>query len=141
MEKQKKEADDDVRGRYALPETLELIADDDEDKAEASQKWITGRREFVAEDDAKRRRLTAEFAPLRLSGAPLKPRSTPSQTRHRGRASAIPRSTSDVGETGAASSLRARLLQNTARQSDPFGGQSRRKPPEAKELGVLVRKQ
>ncbi|KAF7312158.1 Inositol polyphosphate phosphatase [Mycena indigotica] len=46
IEQANKQADDGIRGRYGLPETLTLIADDDAAVKTAQEKWAHARREL-----------------------------------------------------------------------------------------------
>lgn len=119
-EKEKVAADDQIKGRYGLPETLTLVADDEEAKREAKNEWQRGRRELQDMESGKRRRLVADetIIPSKISSSRLTvPASLP---RSRG---ALPNSNT------VASSLRARLLANTPRQSNSFGtGSNRTKP-------------
>lgn len=108
IDKEKKNADDSIKGRYGLPETLSLVADDEKVVSEAKEKWEMGRREIELREGAKRRKLAVEITSIpssrisaRLSSKSPKP----------ARASA----------TNPVASLRARILENTARQSNPFG--------------------
>lgn len=91
IDKAKKKVDDELKGRYALPETLTLLEDDDKVIDDAKEQWARGRREL---ESNKRRRLAIE----------------PSTS--------VP-STSKLADPLA--SLRARILHNTARQSSAFG--------------------
>ena len=62
----KRAADDQLKGRYGLPETLQLAAEDDESKNEARQQWKKGRREHEARITRKAR-LQSSATPLSLS--------------------------------------------------------------------------
>ncbi|TDL25514.1 DUF572-domain-containing protein [Rickenella mellea] len=137
IEAKKKEADDATRGKYALPEDLKLLQDDEQTTAAAKEEWVTTRREFLADEEAKRRRWSAQSAPLQVSSGSSGSKK-PADRKRPVRSSLS--SLSKPSAIGAASSLRARLLQNKARQSDPFLNEARRKPPESKDIGVLVKR-
>ena len=64
----KRAADDQLKGRYGLPETLQLAAEDNESKNEARQQWEKGRREHEARVTRKAR-LQSAAAPISLSGS------------------------------------------------------------------------
>lgn len=128
VEREKAAADDQIKGRYGLPETLTLIADDEEAKEEARDEWRRGRRELEARENGKRRRLTADkmiVLPTKASSSRL---TAPAS---RSKSLDAPSNSSTV-----ASSLRARLLANTARQPDPFGGGSERTKPSTSRLVI-----
>ncbi|EJD06619.1 DUF572-domain-containing protein [Fomitiporia mediterranea MF3/22] len=146
LDKARRDADDAVKGKYALPESLTLVADDDTARAEAREAFAVGRSEQRADRDAKRRRLDAEVGPLGsivsasgASGSQSQSRTTLPDRTNRLSVKARP-STESAAE--ASFSLRNRLLQNTARHSDPFLRQSssRTKPPDAKSLGVNLKR-
>lgn len=89
-EKRKRDADEAVKEKYALPTDLKLV--DNAEVEEEASRWKGERRDWEARDNAKRRRISAEV------GSSL---------------SASFRSTK-------ATSLASTLLHNTARKSDPF---------------------
>jgi coiled-coil domain-containing protein 130 len=112
-DKEKQAVDNQLKNRYGLPETLHLVQDDDGAKSEAKLEWEKGRRELERRDNAKRRRLSLDASVLSMSSSSIISRSQPgssssSQSRRR------PSNT-------VTTSLRARILENTARQSNPFG--------------------
>ncbi|PFH46809.1 hypothetical protein AMATHDRAFT_77497 [Amanita thiersii Skay4041] len=88
VEKEKQEADNQLKGRYGLPASLSLIEDDEEVRQEAHQEWEKGRRELKSFKNLERDRL------------------------HLG--------SSSVSRPETLTSLRARLLKNTASRSRPF---------------------
>ena len=88
VEKEKEAADDRVKGRYGLPETLTLVEETEESKADARAEWVRQK-----EISNKRRRVM----------------DTPPIT---GSSSVRPASSKSIS---AVSSLRTRILQNTAR--------------------------
>jgi coiled-coil domain-containing protein 130 len=118
VEKQKKTVDDQIKGRYGLPETLSLLEDDDKTTEEAKQGWARGRQELQLQESSKRRKLSAGITTIPSSNSSLK--------------SGMPSLSNPI------SSLRARILENTAQQSNPFGS-SRHKPPNSK-AGVIHRR-
>ena len=63
----KRAADDQLKGRYGLPETLQLAAEDDESKNVAREQWERGRREHEARTSIRRARLQSSAVPLSLS--------------------------------------------------------------------------
>lgn len=126
IEKQKRDADDQIKGKYALPETLGLVPDDDDAKDEARQAWEQGRRELELRERSKRRRLAIDVTSI--------PAVAPSREQRKLAASSSKRSQPHNTVT----SLRARILENTARQSDPFNPGSS-KPSGRKGAGVIFR--
>jgi len=90
----KREVDDQLKGRYGLPETLQLVGEDDEAKEEAREQWEKGRRDFEAQTSIKRARLYRSAIPASLSI-----------------------SGSSFQGHDALSSLKARILSNTRRSS------------------------
>ncbi|KAI5117156.1 hypothetical protein M0805_009498 [Coniferiporia weirii] len=139
LDKARKDADDAVKDKYALPESLALVADDDDSvKEEAKEAFARGSIQR-ADEDARRRRLMAEFRPLDPV-LPLPGSRAQGSSRKRTSQAPIRARPSTEAAAGASFSLRSRLLQSTARYSDPFLKQSRTKPLSAKMLGVNVRK-
>ncbi|KIK96024.1 hypothetical protein PAXRUDRAFT_826406 [Paxillus rubicundulus Ve08.2h10] len=67
MDAAKREVDDQLKGRYGLPETLQLVREDDEAKKEAREQWEKGRRDFEAQTSIKRARLYRSATPASLS--------------------------------------------------------------------------
>jgi len=63
----KRAADDQLKGRYGLPETLQLAAEDDESKTAAREQWEKGRRELEARTSIRKARLQSSAIPLSLS--------------------------------------------------------------------------
>ena len=63
----KRAADDQLKGRYGLPETLQLAAEDDESKSAAREQWEKGRRELEARTSIRKARLQSSAVPLSLS--------------------------------------------------------------------------
>lgn len=140
IEKAQKAADDEVKGRYALPETLKLIREDEDSKAEAKGEWNKERQKYLALENAQKRQLQAEIGSLQIT--PSSSKGAPSGERRR---RILPASTisSTSSAAGAVMSLRSRLLQNTIRQSDPFLSQRRSTPAKltaSKDIGGLIRK-
>lgn len=106
VEKAQQAADDQVKGRYGLPETLKLSAETEDTRSAAKEEWQKAQKE-IAERDSKRRRLEVTG---RLSSSII-PRVS----------SARSTGASGSNVSSAADLLRARILQNTARRkpSDP----------------------
>ena len=63
----KRAADDQLKGRYGLPETLQLAAEDDESKNAAREQWERGRREHEARTSIRKARLQSSAIPLSIS--------------------------------------------------------------------------
>ena len=118
IEKEKAAADDQIKGRYGLPETLTLVADDEEAKRVAEDGWRRARRELEDTESGKRRRLAADKM--------IVPSAKASSSRLTVSASLLRSRGAPSNSNTAASSLRARLLANTTRQSNPSGGDSDR---------------
>ncbi|TFK70304.1 DUF572-domain-containing protein [Pluteus cervinus] len=102
VEKLKQKADDELKGRYGLPETLSLAQEDEESRQAAKDEWDKGVRELELRRQAKRQRMA-------LQG----PLSSSSRTQTR-----------SSGSSGGLTSLRARILENTTRRSLPRAGQT-----------------
>jgi len=89
-----------------------LMEDDDDAKLEAKKEWEKGRRELEGRESAKRRRLALEVTAKPASSTSKLPQSRPMLSLGTGSKRDSPNSV--------VTSLRARILENTARQSDPF---------------------
>jgi coiled-coil domain-containing protein 130 len=63
----KRAVDDELKGRYGLPETLKLAAEDNESKDAAREQWEKGRRELEARTSIRRARLQSSAIPSSLS--------------------------------------------------------------------------
>jgi len=115
VEKEKQAMDDQLKGRYGLPETLRLAEDDDDAKSEARVEWEKGRRELEDRENTKRRKLSLSTSALPVSSSSMMLRSRPAS---------LGSSSSQTGRghsNDVVTSLRARILENTARQSNSFG--------------------
>lgn len=109
VDKEKKVADDQIKGKYGLPETLRLVEDDADSRSEAREEWEKGRRQLEVQESAKRRRLALETTVIPTpSTSGLSRLKSPSSSR------------SSKSSNSVAASLRARILENSARKSDPF---------------------
>ncbi|KAF5369797.1 hypothetical protein D9758_001175 [Tetrapyrgos nigripes] len=109
IRKEKEKVDDQVRDRYALPSTLNLVEEDEDAVKEAKDEWARGRKELEARE-RKRQKLSVETS-LRVSSSSSRSRiSSSKSTGSRGSA------TSAAGDA-----LRARILGNTARRSATAG--------------------
>jgi len=117
-----KKADDTIKDRYGLPDYLTLLADDPSIMQDAKSEWEKGRQELRIQASAKRRRVDT-VVPM---GESQKPSSAPASS-----SASIGSSQSKSLET-----LRARILENTARQSNSLG---RKKPPNVNASGVVLR--
>lgn len=111
VEAAKQAADDQIRGRYGLPETLKLVAEDDKAKDDAREEWERGRREYEAQTSIRKARLSTSTG--LVSGSSL-------------------RTSSKGGDT--LSSLKARILDNTRRSSSNLAAKS--KPPDRGRIGL-----
>ncbi|THH00090.1 hypothetical protein EW026_g2396 [Hermanssonia centrifuga] len=111
IDKEKQAEDDELKGRYGLPETLALSAESEETRSQAREDWLQARNEMKLLDVAKRRK---------LEPVGIVPRTFPKSisSKHRSSQSSAPSSSTAVDL------LRARILLNTAR----------RKPPDARRL-------
>lgn len=106
VEKEKQAADDELKGRYGLPETLKLSRDDEATKARDKEEWEKARSEWALREGSKRRKLeTVGIVPHRRLGS--------SSSRASG--------STGTGTPSAADLLKARILGNTARRK-PLGG-------------------
>ncbi|KAH7912031.1 DUF572-domain-containing protein [Hygrophoropsis aurantiaca] len=94
---QRQATEDLIKGKYALPETLILLEDDEEARHVARDEWLKGQQELQAQASRKRPKLSTSSFSTSLSSLPKpKPAKSPND---------------------AASSLRARILGNTQRAS------------------------
>lgn len=104
VEQSKRKADDLIKDRYGLPTSLSLLEDDDEMVQEAKEKWMKGKEEIQRNQNLR------SLRPRRLAMDRL---SIPSSSSRR----IAPQSKEQT-----LASLKARILDNTARKSYPFGG-------------------
>ncbi|OCH90351.1 DUF572-domain-containing protein [Obba rivulosa] len=114
VEQAKQTSDEKFKSTYGLPETLALAEDNEELRVEARDAFRKERAEAERES-AKRRKVVTEVR--------LVPRATPKSAGAPGGKT-----------TSAVSSLRARILQNTARSSATLAGPSRARPPDLKDV-------
>lgn len=90
IERDKAAADDQLKGRYGLPETLALAEESDETRAQAKETWLKSRMEL---ESRHKKRKTASHTPASSkASSPL-------------------------------DSLRAKILQNTARNRRKSSGE------------------
>jgi coiled-coil domain-containing protein 130 len=108
VEQRKQRADDHIKGRYGLPVSLTLLEEDEAARQEAKEEWARGQRELAAEERNKRRKLGVDIVSIPSSSSKLTPLHHPKP------ASLEPPSKNPID------SLRARILENTARQTNPF---------------------
>lgn len=99
IEQQKQKEDDQLKGRYGLPETLNLLKDDAATRQDARKEWLRSRQQHTRDERVKRRKLL---------GRPI---SLPS-SKHLGASGSTSSSSSTFN------SLRTRILESTARQSN-----------------------
>ncbi|EMD33402.1 hypothetical protein CERSUDRAFT_118004 [Gelatoporia subvermispora B] len=114
VEKAKQAADEQFKSAYGLPETLALAEDNEELRVEAREAFRREREEAERES-RKRRKVVSEVGLVPRTPARM---SAPSGSK----------------SSSAVSSLRARILQNTARSSASLAGPSRVKPPDLKNV-------
>ncbi|KZP27347.1 DUF572-domain-containing protein [Athelia psychrophila] len=107
IDKAKSAIDDGIKSKYGLPETLRLVEDNLDFRDEVKDEWEKGQRQLEANESSKRRRLALESTvkPAKTNASRLKAASTTSSRAKR---------TNDV-----VASLRARIMENTARISHP----------------------
>ena len=105
-EKLKEAADDELKGKYGLPETLKLTRDDEATRAKDREEWEKARSEVAARERAKRPRIRSVGLVARASLAS-------------GSASSHASSSRKAAGSSAAEMLKARILGNTARRKPP----------------------
>ncbi|KAM5544580.1 hypothetical protein V8D89_001478 [Ganoderma adspersum] len=132
LDKAREEADEALKNNYGLPEELALSKEDDESRSKAKEEWKQARQAFEERESSKRRKLGAEA----VSVMPRIPSSHTSGisgqlSRYAGSSGIKPSNTSDP-----VSSLRAKILGNTARQ----GSLGRLTPLDAKSARGLVKR-
>jgi len=108
IEQQKQKVDDQIKGRYGLPATLRLLEDDEQAKQEAKKAWLDAKQEQEIMDRSKRRKLAVDIISI-PSSIKTTPKHSSSGTRR------------STASSDTLSSLRARILENTARKSAAFG--------------------
>lgn len=125
VELAKQELDDKLKSTYGLPETLALPADSEESRAEARELW----QEEKQRAEAKRRKLSHDtvVVPSRMG----KPSSSV-------RVAPVSKVRASSASSAAVSSLRAKILANTAQRSQPLASSGKLKPPDVKS-GILRR--
>ncbi|EGN98987.1 hypothetical protein SERLA73DRAFT_181759 [Serpula lacrymans var. lacrymans S7.3] len=111
IEIRKKAADDQIKGRYALPETFKLLEDDDEAREQAKEEWTKRRLELETEmqRNTKKQKLIPPISSITNSTSP--------------------RTSSAFTSNDKLRSLKARILENTSRKASSFTG-NKRKPPD-----------
>lgn len=132
LDKAREDADEAIKNAYGLPETLALSSEDDESRSKAKEEWEQAREVFAERESSKRRKLGIEVISVMPQIRCFHRSDRNGQSsRHASGSSAKIASSSDP-----VSSLRARILGNTARQGD-FG---RLKPPDSKSARGLVKR-
>ncbi|KAG6873247.1 hypothetical protein C0995_001267 [Termitomyces sp. Mi166 len=101
VEQQKQKADDHLKNRYGLPASLSLLEEDEATIKEAKKEWERGQRELAANKNSKRQRLAVDIISIPSSSSGSS-------------------STAKAQSSHPIDSLRARILENTARQAKPF---------------------
>ncbi|KAF8072115.1 CWC16 protein [Lyophyllum atratum] len=122
VEKRKQRADDHIKGRYGLPASLSLLEEDEVSRNEAKEKWAHAQREVAAEESNK---LAVDIVSIPSSSS----KATQPQRRKSTSRNPPPKNPID--------SLRARILENTARQTNPFKSQLTGSKDDSR---ILVRK-
>lgn len=133
VEQARDEADKALKDKYGLPSELALErADDAGAAAEAREEWMRTRVARAGEDASKKRRLALE-APV-LPAPPRRRRGSPSSV------------SLESAASSAASSLRARILSNSARRTaagartDPLTPTNPRRATGGLAAGIALRK-
>ncbi|KZT73485.1 DUF572-domain-containing protein [Daedalea quercina L-15889] len=127
IEKARQESDDKLKNAYGLPKTLALTAESEESKAEAKELWREEKQAQRERDEAKRRKLSHDVALPSRVGSKSSSRVAP-----------LAKARDSPASGSAAASLRAKILENTARRSQPIGLSGRTKPPDIK--GSILRR-
>jgi len=132
--RRKREEEEGVLDRYALPKRLGLVSEDDV-REEAKVEWDKGRKDWEREEVGKRRMLEDDLkARIRTpSVASSKSRPTSSSSR---------KMISAASATRPQDALASRLILNSMRATKPFplGASGSSQKPRAKDVGVVVRK-
>jgi coiled-coil domain-containing protein 130 len=127
LDKVKKALDDSIIEKYALPEDLKLVEEDEDMQKDAKEEWEKGRRELRLREGHKRRKLGLDTTVI-PSSSTTRRLSTSSSTLSKSKAA-----TPDP-----VASLRSRILGNT-RQTDPFGS-NRHKPLGVKDSAIMIKR-
>ena len=106
VEKERQAADDSLKGKYGLPETLALAAESDETRAQAKEEWLKGKQKLETQQNIKKRKL------IDVGVVPRPPPALRTSSKTGARPSG-----SSSSSSAALESLRARILSNTARNS------------------------
>jgi len=139
-----------VRDKFALPEDLVLVREDDV-RDEAREEWERGRRDWEREEDVRRKRIESQYGTLSLNdlapstSAKGKPRVTSTSSVSSKRA-AITKALSQHS-SAASTILASTVLRNSLKRKDPFlssaslGGKSSSvSRPKAKDVGIMSRR-
>ena len=126
LDKAQEAADERIKDAYGLPEELPLTAESEESKARAKEQWDQARHAHEERESVKRRKIGAETTIVPRTASTSRTRSIDSTGKSR---------------NDPVSSLRAKILGNTAKQSgSSSGGLSRMKPPDSSLRGSLIRR-
>ncbi|KAI1797467.1 CWC16 protein [Ganoderma leucocontextum] len=131
LDKAREDADEAIKSSYGLPEALALSKEDDKSILKAKEEWEQGRQAFEARESSKRRRLGAEVVSVMPRISSSHAFSGNGQSSHHASGSGI----KTTNTSDPVSSLRAKILGNTARQ-----GLGRPKPPDSKSARGLVKR-
>lgn len=104
VSREKEALDTKIKDTYALPEGLSLVEDSEEMRKEAKETWLKGRQEIREREPKRRKNITTS-----IEVAPIAPPRSSGSLR-------VPKSCEDLSTRAiSTSSLRARILENTAR--------------------------
>lgn len=107
IEKEKQAEDDELKGRYGLPEELVLERDHGETQEQDREAWLKARSELAQRQSAKK---------PRLETVPIVSRQLPKSNSLSSRISSSSRATGSSSQPSAAELLKARILGNTGRR-------------------------
>ena len=126
-DKRKREEEDGVRDKFALPKTLALVSEEDV-REEAREEWERSRMEFQRDEDVRRKRFEAQHGTLGLNERRrAKPTSTSAPITQQSRV--VP-----------AHSLASTILRNSLKRKDPFGSGTGSGRLSAKDVGILSKR-
>lgn len=111
IEKEKQAKDDELKGRYGLPEELVMKRDNAETQEQDREAWVKARNELAQRQSAKRPRLEA---------VPIVSRQLPKSNSLASRTASGSRGSTSSTQASAAELLKSRILGNTGRRK-PFG--------------------
>ena len=110
VEKEKQAEDDELKGRYGLPEELVMKRDDAETREQDREAWLKAKEELASRQRAKK---------PRLESIPITARQLPKSHSHISRSASSSRASGSSSQPSAAELLKARILGNTGRRKLP----------------------